>query len=174
MTDYNVGSITANGIEVPITVNDQGHWLAEYAGKRLSYETRDKLESSLKRLTKSAAVQVEVSVISVEKALAGTRFVRGTLTGIHGGNGNVLVTWHHGGRRGDTKEQISYSYGGSRGRYFGGDVTDEQLREYADLVEAERAATAAVRKAEARYEIKDVKKTVQAVIDSTYGATDAG
>lgn len=172
MTDFPAGDITANGVTVPITVNDRGSWQAEYAGKNLSYETRDKLEASLKRLTKSAAVQVEVSVVSVEKHLGGTRFVRGTLTGIHGGNGNVLVTWHHSGRRGDVKEQIGYSYGGARGRYFGGDVTDEQLKAYSDLVEAERAAVAAVRKAEDRYEIKDVKKAVQSVIDSVSGGPD--
>lgn len=172
MTDFPAGDITANGVTVPITVNDRGSWQAEYAGKNLSYETRDRLEASLKRLTKSAAVQVEVSIVSVEKHLGGTRFVRGTLTGIHGRNGNVLVTWHHGGRRGDTKEQISYTYGSANGRYFGGDVTDKQLQEYADLVEAERTAREAVQEAERRYMIKDVKKTVQSVIDSVSGGAD--
>ena len=172
MADFPAGDIESNGVSVPINVNSQGKWWAEYDGRTLSYETRDKLEGALKRLTKSAAVTVEVSVVKVENALSGTRWVRGTLTGIHGGNGNVLVTWHYGGRRGDVKEQIAYRYGGTSGRYFGGDVTDDQLRAYTDLVRTAREAADAVKAAESRHTVKDVKKIVQSVIDSRSAAPD--
>jgi hypothetical protein len=134
-----------------------------------SYPTREKLENRLKALTRHAAVRVEIPVVKVERTYDGARFVRATLTGIHGANGNVLAVLHHGGRRGDIKEQLARSFNSAEA-FFGGDVTDEQLQEYAALRLAKYEAEQAVRKAEARYEIKDVKALVQRTIDSMSGS----
>lgn len=165
------GSIEANGITVPIFVTDHGRWEAEYDGRTQSYETRDKLETRLKTLTRHAAVRVEVAVIKVEKTMGEVKFTRATLTGIHGANGNVLGILHLGGRQGDRREQFGQSYG-SRETFFGGDLTDAQLAEYAGLVRAARDAEQAVRKAEQKYEIKNVKEMVQRVIDAASGTGD--
>jgi hypothetical protein len=166
---YPAGQIEANGVTVPIFVTDDGNWQAEFDGRTQSYPTREKLENRLKTLTRQSAVRVEIPVIKVERTYDGARFIRATLTGIHGANGNVLGVLHYGDRRGDVKEQFSRSYGSSE-TFFGGDLTDEQLKEYAELRRVASEAGQAVREAEKRYEIKDVKAMVQRVIDAQSGS----
>lgn len=170
MNEYPAGVISANGIDVPIKVTDSGKWEAEINGRTWSYETRDKLEASLKRQTKQATVKVAVPVVAVKVGWGTVSWVRGTLTGIHGANGNVLAVWHHGGQRGDIKEQISTGYGSQSG-YFGGDLTDEQLTEYARLVQVAHEADQARRKAEKAYEIRP-KDTVIRAIEAQAGSGD--
>jgi len=169
MEKYPAGQIEANGVTVPIFVDDNGNWSAEFDGRTQSYPLREKLENRLKTLTRQAVVRVEIPVIKVERSYDGARFIRATLTGIHGANGNVLGVLHYGGRRGDVKEQFSRSYGSSE-TFFGGDLTDEQLQEYAALRLAKAEAEQAVRAAEKRYEIQDVKAMVQRVIDAQSGS----
>jgi len=166
---YPAGQIEANGVTVPIFVTNNGNWEAAFDGRTQSYPTREKLEARLKTLTRHAAVRVEIPVVKVERRGGDVTFTRVTLSGIHGGNGNVLGTVHYGGRRGDVKEQFSQSFG-QRETFFGGDLTDEQLKEYAELVRKADEAAKAVRTAESRYEVKDVKKTVQRVIDAQSGS----
>lgn len=165
------GVIEANGITVPIFVSDTGDWQAEFDGRTQSYPTREKLENRLKVLTRQSAVKVEIPVVRITPSHDGATLVRATLTGIHGANGNVLGTLHYGGRRGDVKEQFAKSYGSSE-MWFGGDVTDEQITEYAALRLAKYEAEKAVRAAEARYEIKDIKKAVQSAVDAASGSDE--
>lgn len=165
MSAYPAGQVEANGVTVPIMVNDRGDWSAEFDGRKLSYPVREKLENALKRLTKRAAIVVEVSVVKIEADYHSARGTRATATGIHGANGNVLVTLHHGGHRGDTKEQISVRYGSQAGLWFGGDVTDEQIAEYSRLRNAAYEAQQAVRTAEARLSV-DLLKTVERAIEA--------
>ena len=171
MEKHPAGQIEANGITVPIYVTDHGSWEAEYDGRVQSYPTREKLENRLKALTRHADVRVEIPVVRITPSYDGATRVRATLTGIHGANGNVLGVLHYGGRRGDVKEQFAKSYGSSE-MWFGGDVTDEQIQEYAALRRAKYEAEQAVRAAEARYAIKDVKALVQRTIDSVSGSDD--
>lgn len=130
MTLWDAGTITTNGIDVPVQVDDcDGSWVTVFAGTRLSAETRDKLEGRLSRLTKKTKIEVAVPVIRI-KAYRGygdgnITVARGTLTGIHSGNGNVLATWVVRGT--EVKEQITHESGTS---YVGADTTDEQLAEY--------------------------------------------
>lgn len=163
MAKYEAGQVEANGVVVPISVDDNGKWIAEYDGRTLTYPVREKLEAAIKRLTKRAAVTVAVSVVKVEKRLDEVSAVRATATGIHGANGNVLVTLHHGGRRGDVKEQISVRYSSQTGLWFGGDVTDAQIAEFDRLVRASAEAQKAVRTLEERLKI-DLLKTMECVI----------
>ena len=169
MSKYPAGSIEHNGVTIPIYVDDSGRWCADYAGQNLWYDTRDKLASRIKTLTRTATVRVEVPVVKVIRTLTGASRVRATLTGIHGGTGNVLVTLHYGDRRGDVKEQVSRSYGSREELWFGGDVTDEQIREYADARAAMIAAQSRVRTLEDRYEIQ-IKDAVQRAIDAQRGS----
>lgn len=168
MEEYPAGQIEANGVTVPIFVDERGDWTAEYGGRIQAYPTREKLENRLKTLTRQATVRVEVPVVRVNLKYDGAEFTRATLTGIHGGNGNVIGVLHFGGRRGDVKEQFGRCYGSSE-VFFGGDVTDEQLQEYAALRRAEYEARNAVRKAEKRFAVKDIKALVQRVIDVRAG-----
>lgn len=171
MEKYPAGQVETNGVTVPIFVDDHGNWTAEYGGRVQSYPTREKLENRLKTLTRQATVRVEVPVVRVIKKYDDAEFTRATLTGIHGGNGNVIGVLHFGGRRGDVKEQFTRSYDSSE-LFFGGDVTDEQLQEYAALRRAEYEARDAVRKAEERFAVRDVKALVQRVIDARAGGVE--
>jgi hypothetical protein len=143
MATYSAGEISTNGIAVPVEVDDQtGNWVTTYGGRHLSADTRDKLKATLSRLTKVAKAEVEVHMIEVtHKGLSGIARRRGTATGLHGSNGNVLITWDAAGRRGPVKEQLSGWGGGND--FVAGDVTDEELKHYAYLVIAEAQAKAA-------------------------------
>ena len=171
MTEYPAGQVEANGVTVPITVDDSGEWCAKYDGRTLAYPTREKLENALKRLTKRAAVTVAVPVVRINESYDSFTRTRATVTGIHGANGNVLVTLHKGNRLGDIKEQVSarYSGGAPEGLWFGGDVTDEQITEYSRLVKAEADAKAARRKMRDRLSINilEAAKTAIAAVSGS-------
>lgn len=171
MAKWSAGQIEANGVVVPIEVNDHGDWTAEYDGRTLAYPTREKLENSLKRLTKRAAVVVAVSVVSIEETHSSARGIRSTVTGIHGANGNVLITLHKGGRHGDVKEQVSVRYRSPSGLWFGGDVTDEQIAEYSRLVKAEAEAREARRQMRERLSI-DLLKTTERAVEAHTGSDE--
>lgn len=163
MEKYPAGQIEANGVTIPIFVTNHGTWEAEYDGRTQSYDTRDKLETRLKTLTKRAAVRVEIPVISIEEKSFGVTATRATVTGIHGANGNILVTKHYGGRRGDSKEQVSTTYISQIGTWFGGDVTDEQIAEFGALLRAQYEARNAVEDMRKRLGINLVKTTERVV-----------
>jgi hypothetical protein len=169
MTKWDAGVITANSIDVPVRVDDyNGHWTAEYAGKNLSYDTRDKLTGALARLTKKTKIEVAVPVIRV-KAYRGwgdgdITVVRGVLTGLHSGNGNVLATWSVRGTA--MKEQITHESGTS---YVGADTTDEQLAEYNRLLRLEKKTMREIRDWEKAHQIKP-KDAVETALDAKAGS----
>lgn len=147
MANWDAGIITTNGIEVPVTVEDiNGQWQATYGGQHLAADTRDKLKAKLARLTRVARTEIEVRIVKVESSSHSGRVTRrrGTITGKHGANGNVLVTWDDTDRNGkQIKEQLS-RYGGG-GLYLAGDVTDEEIAQYGQLRVAQAEADEAVR-----------------------------
>lgn len=171
MTNFDAGTIEANGVTIPIKVNAQGNWLAKYDGRELTYPTREKLENSLKRLTKRAAVVVAVPVVQINRTYDGARGTRATATGIHGANGNVLVTLHKGGRVGDVKEQVSTRFSSEAGLWFGGDVTDEQIAEFSRLIKVAYEAKTAVDALERRLKI-DLLKAVETVVAAQSGSDE--
>lgn len=173
MAEYPAGQVEANGVTVPIQVSDTGHWFARYDGRTLTYPTREKLENSIKRLTKRAAVTVAVSVVRINESYDSVTRTRATVTGIHGANGNVLVTLHKGNRLGDVKEQVRsrYSGGSPEGLWFGGDVTDEQITEYSRLVKAEYEARKA--RSRMRDQLKvDILKAAETAIAAVSGSDE--
>lgn len=128
---YPAGKITANGIVVPISVDDGGNWRARYQDRNLSFETRDKLEAAIKRATRKTTANVEIPILRVQVSHVGdvtTR--RGVLTGIHAGTGNPLVMWTVRGQQ--MREQIT-SWSESGVTYFPGDFPDEEVTRYARL-----------------------------------------
>lgn len=171
MANFDAGTIEANGVTIPIQVNTRGQWLAKYDGRELTYPAREKLEAALKRLTKRAAVVVAVPVVKIERSYDGAQGTRATATGIHGANGNVLVTLHPGGRRGDVKEQISTRYGSEAGLWFGGDVTDEQIAEFSRLIKVAYEAKQAVDTMERRLKI-DLRKAVETAVAAVSGSEE--
>lgn len=173
MTKWDAGTITTNGVETPVQVDDySGKWHADYAGKNLSYETRDKLEAALKRLTKQTKVEVEVHVIRVRPYSGwsddGGNIVvtRGTLTGLHAGTGNVLADWTVRGQ--SQKEQLTRD---SNIVYVGGDTSDEALSEYNHI----RRTIATANRAKGVWEkahVVEPKAIVEAAIRAKSGSDE--
>jgi len=161
MTDYPVGEVTRNGVTVQITVNEHDSWKAEHGGKVLRASTRSDLVDKITRAIRQTTVKVEVPItLVINKGTDGIKFRRGVATGIHGSNGNVLVTWQS--TRGDVKEQVTGSAFGRENPIFG-DVPIEVLSEYGDLVKALAEATYAEREFRDKHEI-DLKQTVEQAV----------
>lgn len=176
MTDHPAGTIISNDIEIPVTVSDlSGSWQAEYMGRRLSSETRDKLKASLDRLTKKEKVSVEIPVIRVSLPDRNTAFgngritvTRGVLTGLHAGTGNVLAAWTV---RGQVQREQITSWGRNEKIYVGGDTTDEELQAYGELVAESLRLKRAIAEWERRHEVKP-KEVVERAIEARLGDRD--
>lgn len=173
MGKWDAGVISVNDVEIPVQVDDyNGRWSAEYAGQRLSTDTRDQLRGRLDRLTKKTRTAVEVHVVRI-KPYAGygpgnITIARGKLTGLHAGTGNVLAAWQI---RGKTEREQITGWGSSGTLYVGGDTTDEALAEYNRLqkeLEEIRVQRDAWVKA---HEIKP-KDAVQRAIEAAQGGAE--
>lgn len=171
MAKYSAGTITTNGVEVPIEVDDQGRWRAEYAGERLYADTRSQLEGKLSRLTKKTKQAVEIHVIRVKEnegwANPGITVAQAVLTGIHSANGNVLSKVKLGGKW--QSEQLS----GWRqdGMYVGADTTKEELEEYGRLIRVRAETLKAINEWVKRHEIKP-KDAVETALRAQSGQSD--
>lgn len=171
MAMWDAGTITTNGIEVPVQVDDYtGRWTAVYAGKSLSYDTRYKLTAALARLAKKTKIEVEVPVIRIKEYRGygdgNITVARGVLTGLHSGNGNVLATWIVRGT--EVKEQITYESGTS---YVGADTTDEQLAEYNRLRILAKQTQREITDWERSHQIRP-KGAVETAIEAKVGSGD--
>lgn len=108
MAEYPVGSVTRNGVTVEMRVDDTGTWKADIGRDYLRYDTRDKLVGGIDRVTKKLAKQVRVpfSRVAASQSTGEIRVKHGAVTGVHAGNGNLMVTWADG-----KKEQMAREYG---------------------------------------------------------------
>lgn len=108
MAEYPVGSVTKNGVTVEIRVDDHGAWKAQIGRDYLRHDSRDKLVGAIDRATKKLAKQVRVpfSRVATSQSTGEIRVKHGAVTGLHAGNGNLLVIWADG-----KKEQMSKEYG---------------------------------------------------------------
>jgi hypothetical protein len=133
MSDHPAGKLNIRGSVFEIFVDDSGNWAAYDDGYRVSAITRDGLKEILLRRTKQAAATVGVRFTCLSRSRLGTDLVRhGTATGIHTGNGNLLVTWSDG-----KKEQFTDRYGVTVVR----ELTVAELAQWEALrAEAKRAA----------------------------------
>jgi hypothetical protein len=113
--------------------------------------TREGLSGKLSAALREASVQVQVRF---SKMASGGRLTRGIATGIHAGNGNVLVTWADG-----SKGQLD-KYQGSRA------IMDDM--DDADALDAERLshAVAAASRAYASFAQKHEFDLHKAVADA--------
>lgn len=162
MGDYPAGTITENGVTVEIFVDDRGDWTAEHAGRSFREKTRDDLKARIKVATKRTTRKVEVPFTFVSRhGTAGIKFWRGTATGIHSGNGNVLYTRTLRGT--ETKDQFT---GRSSNEFIFGGVSDDVLKRLHQLVKDYAEADDALRTFESRYKI-DLKDVVQAALDAS-------
>lgn len=170
MPNYDAGEITTNDVTVPVQVDDLGRWMAEYAGQHLFADTRDKLKGKLARLTRTAKVEVSVPLVLLTTSGIGQDTLnvkRGVAYGIHGGTGNVMVTWTIRGK--EVKEQISRF--GYSDEYVAGDTTDEQLKEYAEIIRELSVLRDRKAKWLKAHEIKP-KEAVQRAVEARLGTQE--
>jgi hypothetical protein len=95
--EYPAGQLTVKGAPFDIWVTDDGEWVAKPNSIRVTAATRAGLADEIARVFRPG--KVAVRFIMLEGTGNAMRAVRGTATGIHSGNGALLVTWE-GGRRG--------------------------------------------------------------------------
>jgi len=164
MTEYTAGEIKTHGVTVPITVDDHGTWEATHAGNRLRADSRDQLATMIARATKQTTRRVSVPFVRVtRKGTSGITVRRGTATGVHSANGNILVTWVIRGK--EAREQLSRYWGDTQKEFFG-DVSDDVLTEYHRLVIAEATARVAQREFSDKHKIQ-LHDLVTEALDTT-------
>jgi hypothetical protein len=175
MAEYAAGTITTNGVDVPITVDDDGRWRSQYAGEYLFADTRDKLKGKLDRLTKKTKQSVEVHVFQIKEratyAEAGIRVAEAILTGIHSANGNVLAKVKIGGKW--QSVQLS-GWGSDNGQFAGADTTREELEEYGRLIRVRAETRKAINEWEQRHMIRPKDVVEQALKAASGGSGDEG
>lgn len=170
MANYSAGTVTTNGVEVPIEVDDQGRWRATYAGENLYADTRSQLEGKLSRLTKKTKQAVEIYVIRIKENESwtnpGITVAQAILTGIHSANGNVLAKIKLGGKW--QSQQLS---GWKDGTYVGGDTSKEELEEYGRLIRVRAETKHAIDEWTKRHEIRP-KTAVETALKAQSGQSD--
>jgi len=100
-TNYPAGSVEKHGVTVEIFVDNDGTWKAEFGGRELHADTRDKLAGKIAVQAKKVTANVRVPFTRVTDGSGSwgsnrITAVDGVATGFHSANGNVLVTWASG------------------------------------------------------------------------------
>jgi hypothetical protein len=107
MSETKIGTMTVRDVVYEVRVNGLGTFLADLDGQTVDADTYDGLAAKLAKTTAKSSVKIELRVCNVEsgsgvRAMTSPQIViRGTITGVHGANGNLLVTWDSG-----KKEQL--------------------------------------------------------------------
>lgn len=144
---YPAGEIVRNGFTVEIFVDDVGSWIAEVGTEYLREKSRQDLEAKIAKLTKRSVVKVSIPFMRVTFTGwdgAKSTFRRGTATGVHSGNGNLLVEWPPlRGSGAPVREQLNHL--GSSERIFK-PLTAGELETYTELSHSLREAQLAHKK----------------------------
>jgi len=141
---YDAGTVTKNGIEVPVKVDTDGQWRAQVGEDQLIAATKAELVKKIDRVTKKVSQTVSIPFTSVQLSQRHdgrvNRQVRqGVATGIHSGNSNILVLWTDNGER----AQVDRWSNGGRDKFvpLTPDEADEYTRLYVAQVKAQRAVS---------------------------------
>jgi hypothetical protein len=161
MDEYPAGVMTVRGRKFEVLATDASTWRAYLNGNRIEAADREKLKAKLMSATKIAAQSVSVPFIrrATSRYAHGRDIRRGTATGVHSGNGNLLVTWDNG-----DKEQFTPQYGVTVLR------PDADPGEWQRLVDAQRDAEKALATFESEHRL-DLGKMVRAEMEKAAGAS---
>lgn len=130
-----------------VEVDEQGRFSAELSGATLYASTLEDLTTKLMTATKKAAAKLSIPIISPSGN-------RGTVTGQHGANGNLLVTWEDG-----HKSQERYYHDWLQ------DMDNQTVTQYRQAVKVEKEARAELAKWQTKYRYRSLDKTIQEAID---------
>ena len=106
---YEMHPIEVRGQKFPVRADANGTFMATAGGTTLHSPTYAGLRDKLLNLTAKAQVRLSVPFVLINAGPTGDGHVSGIVTGIHGGNGNLLVTWTGGNRKGQ-KDQWTPGY----------------------------------------------------------------
>lgn len=98
MSEYKAGNVKRGGEWFKLRVDDDGNWLTEAVGRDLKQPTRAKLMAEIDRVLRLEKKAVNIPITVVESKNSGyLKLKHGVVTGIHGGTGNLMVSWDIGG-----------------------------------------------------------------------------
>jgi hypothetical protein len=135
-TSIKVHPIEVRGTKHQVTVDEGGDWIAAVGSEILRSKTRSGLVDKIRELSAKAAVAIEIPFLLVNDGMH-KGIARGVVTGIHAGNGNMLVRWITGWQAGK-QMQWTPSY---TDVIFDGAIPDEDVEKRHELAEAKRVAT---------------------------------
>jgi hypothetical protein len=157
-----VHPIEVRGTKYQVHVTEGGDWCAQVGKENIRSSTRVGLRDKLRELSAKASVTIAVPFTWLNDnggGREGPRTSRGLVTGVHAGNGNLMVTWTTGWRAG-RKAQWEPNY---QDVIFDGDATDEDIERWAALRKAKNDATCALELFEQEHKIYIRDKAVVAV-----------
>lgn len=128
-----VTNLEVRGQRYKVSVDSRGKFNAEVSGETVEADSLKALEEKLAKVTKQKAKKIAIPFVRWE----GEALKRGTITGVHSGNKNLLIRWE--GEKGVDQEYGGSSFDGIR--YL--DMTADQQAEYTRLCNAAMAADAA-------------------------------
>lgn len=158
-----VHPIEVRGTSYPVKLSPEGVFCAEAGGQLLKSPTRDGLEDKLRELTAKAQVKVAIpfTLMTAGNGLRGqTGPARGVATGIHVGNGNMMVEWRTGWLAGKKAQWTPSHYD----VIFSGDVTDEDYATWSELRRAKIDAEHALNDYQVKHKL-DLRSVVVAQIE---------
>jgi hypothetical protein len=95
-----IGTMVVRDTEYEVRVTGGGTFFADLSGHPVESPTYDGLAGKLEAATRKSAVKISLPVCNIESHggmasgnLSPQKVTRGTITGIHGSNGNLLITW---------------------------------------------------------------------------------
>lgn len=156
--EYPAGTITKQGNEHPVYVNDFGQWKAYLNDEPVQADSKDALEKKMTTVLRKQKIRVSIPFIARE----GEKVRRGVVTGEHAGNSTVLVTWADG-----SKENMSPT-GGWNQRLLA-PMEDAEAREWVRLYNASIEASKALTDFEHERPI-DLRKLIEAEIKAALEA----
>lgn len=162
-----VHPITVRGTKYEVKVTDNGDWVTQAGSEQIRAATRTGLKDKLTELSARAAVAIAIPFVLLTDSNYGRSGTvsRGLVTGIHAGNGNLMITWTTGWRAGK-KTQWTPSY---QDVVFGGDVTDEDVEQWRELRKVKAAATRELESFEQERKIQLRDRAVVAVQEAVSG-----
>ena len=147
-------------VTVEIFVDDDGAWKAEFGGKFMSADTREKLAGKIAVQAKKLTANVSVPFTRVTDGSGSwgnnrITAVDGVATGFHSANGNVLVTWASG-----VKEQFKDHGSASV------PLDADEKAEYVRLAKAARESRDALRAFDNTHRL-DLRKAIEDAQNTT-------
>jgi hypothetical protein len=102
---YEAGTIRVSGHDWPIYVDGDGKWYSKIKGEftEPGAISREELPRIISRRIRAATAKTEVRFWGYNRHEFSKGIRAGTVTGVHAGNGNLLVQWDDGG-----KDQLSF------------------------------------------------------------------